>query len=125
MRSTLGRATSSGGSAEAGAVSRIVKDDGIHLAVGAPVLAGDRLVAVAYVRLPLALATTALKSANVGSGTYLALRQGTYTLAERGDVALADSAEFLSATIEGRKRGAPDVSALRLASPHIAWMISS
>ncbi len=87
--------------AEGGAVSRIVKDDGIHLAVAAPVLAGERLVAVAYARLPLALATTALQAAELGGGTYLALRQGNFTLAERGNVALVDSAEYLSAPIEG------------------------
>ena len=83
------------------AVTRIVKDDGVRLAVAAPARTGDTLVAVAYARLPIGLATGTLASANLDGDTYLALRQGSHTLAERGNVALADSAEFLSAKIEG------------------------
>ena len=85
----------------AGAAARIVKDDGVRLAVAAPAQAGGQVVAIAYARLPLALATTALQGANLAGDTYLALRQGGYTLAERGDIALADSAEALSTPVEG------------------------
>jgi len=82
-----------------GAAARIVKDDGVHLAVAAPAQAGERLVAVAYARLPLSLATITLKNVELAGDSYLALRQGSYTLAERGNIGLASSAEFLSTPV--------------------------
>ena len=84
--------------AAAGPVSRIVKDDGIHLAVAAPAQVGEALVAVAYARLPLALATTALQGASIAGDSYLALRQGNYTLVERGNIGLAGSAASAAAS---------------------------
>jgi len=54
---------------------------------------------VAYVRLPLMIATDALQSAHIEDGTYLALREGNYTVIERGDVSLANQAEALSSKI--------------------------
>src|SRR5690606_27089470 len=63
--------------------------------------AGETLVAVAYARLPLAVTTGTLVNASLDGDTYLALRQGSHTLAERGNAGLAGSAEFLSTKIEG------------------------
>lgn len=60
-------------------VARIVKDDGVRLVIAAPARSGDRVAGVAYVRLPLALATQALQGAAVADDSYLALRQGNYT----------------------------------------------
>ncbi|MCJ0826167.1 phosphomannomutase/phosphoglucomutase [Luteimonas sp. 50] len=82
-------------------VARIVKDDGVRLVLAAPARSGDRLAGVAYVRLPLAQATQALQGAQLADDSYLALRQGNYTVLERGDKALANSAEALSAKVPG------------------------
>jgi phosphomannomutase/phosphoglucomutase len=82
-------------------VARIVKDDGVRLVLAAPARSGDRVVGVAYVRLPLALATQALQGAAVADDSYLALRQGNYTVLERGDQALSTSAEALSVKVPG------------------------
>ncbi|HZV23267.1 MAG TPA: phosphomannomutase/phosphoglucomutase [Luteimonas sp.] len=84
-------------------VARIAKDGGARLVLAAPARAGSgaagRLVGVAYVRLPLMIATDALQSAHIEDGTYLALREGNYTVIERGDVSLANQAEALSSKV--------------------------
>jgi phosphomannomutase/phosphoglucomutase len=84
-------------------VARVAKDGGARLVLAAPARVGSgaasRLVGVAYVRLPLLIATDAMQSAHVEDGTYLALREGNYTVIERGDVALANAAEALSAKV--------------------------
>ncbi|HSR65157.1 MAG TPA: phosphomannomutase/phosphoglucomutase, partial [Xanthomonadaceae bacterium] len=49
--------------------------------------------------MPLAIATDALQAAPLASDTYLSLRQGNARVLERGDTALADSAEALSAKV--------------------------
>ena len=82
-------------------VARIASDGGPKLVLAAPARVGDRLVGVAYVRLPLALATDAVQSASIGDGSYLALRQGTYTVIQRGDDHLSNAAEALSAKVPG------------------------
>ncbi len=81
-------------------MARIVRDDGVRLVLAAPARVGERVVGIAYARLPLGLATTALENAPVAGDTYLALRQGNYTVAQRGDVALTDSAEVLSVPVK-------------------------
>src|SRR5690606_5246712 len=86
---------------EGAPVSRIIRDDGVRVVLAAPAKAGDKVVAIAYARLPLGIATAALESANVAGDTYLALRQDNYTVAQRGDVGLTDSAEFLSVPVKG------------------------
>ena len=80
-------------------VARIGKDGGPKLLLAAPARVGDRVAGVAYVRLPLSLAIDAIQSANVEDGSYLALRQGNYTVLERGDVRLSNVAEALSAKV--------------------------
>ena len=82
-----------------GPVARIAKDEGPKLAVAAPAQVGGRLVGVAYVRLPLSLATDAVRAANVESSSYLALREGNYNIIERGDTGLSNLAEALSAKV--------------------------
>ncbi|MCA1713822.1 MAG: phosphomannomutase/phosphoglucomutase [Gammaproteobacteria bacterium] len=69
--------------------------------IAAPARAGDRLAGIAYVRLPLALATGGLDAVHVGRDSYLALRQGNYNVLERGDPVLATSAEALAAKVAG------------------------
>jgi phosphomannomutase/phosphoglucomutase len=78
------------------AVAAVVRDDGgARLGVAAPVtLAG--VSSVAYVRLPLAVLTASLDRAAVPGATYLALRQGGYNVAQRGEAGLAGSADVLS-----------------------------
>ena len=82
-------------------VARIGKDGGPKLLLAAPAKAGDRLVGIAYVRLPVSLATDALQSANVEGSSYLALREGNYTVLERGDLALSNVAEALAVKVPG------------------------
>src|SRR5690606_33882490 len=86
---------------EGGPVSRIIREDGVRVVLAAPAKTGDDVVAIAYARLPLGIATAALESADVAGDTYLALRQDNYTVAQRGDVSLTDSAEFLSVPVKG------------------------
>ena len=85
--------------AEGAAVAAVVRDDGnARLGVAAPVaLAG--VPAVAYVRLPVAMLGAGLDQAPVPDGSYLALRQGGYNVAERGDMALAGGADVLSRAV--------------------------
>jgi phosphomannomutase/phosphoglucomutase len=82
-----------------GPVARIGKDGGPKLLLAAPAKVGDRVAGVAYVRLPLTLATDAIQSANIEPGSYLALRQGNYTVIERGDSQLSTAAESLAVKI--------------------------
>ncbi|HET6435365.1 MAG TPA: phosphomannomutase/phosphoglucomutase [Xanthomonadaceae bacterium] len=83
-------------------VARIARDGGgAKLVLAAPARAGDAVVGVAYVRLPLQVATDALQSVAVADGVYLSLRQGTARVLERGDAALAESAEALAAKVPG------------------------
>jgi phosphomannomutase/phosphoglucomutase len=90
-------------------VARVAKDaGGLKLLLAAPARTADKLAAVVTVRLPLVIVTDALQAAPVSDDTYLSLRQGTARVLERGDSALADSAEALAAKI-------PD-SSLRIAA---------
>ena len=109
------------------AVAAVVRqDDAVHLGVAAPVtLAGAP--AVAYVRLPLARLTAVLDQAAVPGGTYLALRQGGYNVAERGDGGLAGSADVLSREVgkTGLRAAAavPDVAAGPFGLGGVACMV--
>ncbi|MBD7987637.1 phosphomannomutase/phosphoglucomutase [Luteimonas sp. Sa2BVA3] len=71
------------------------------LALAAPARVGDAMVGVAYVRLPVARASAGLDAVDVPGSTYLALRQGGYTLAERGDAAYKESAERMAVPVDG------------------------
>ncbi|MFL6591861.1 MAG: phosphomannomutase/phosphoglucomutase, partial [Luteimonas sp.] len=82
-------------------VARVAKDGGPKLVVAAPAKAGNRVAGVAYVRLPLNLATDAIQAANVDGASYLALREGNYSIVERGDAALSNVAEALSTKVPG------------------------
>ena len=80
----------------------VVRDgDGPGLALAAPARVGDVMAGVAYVRLPVARATAGLDAVDVPGSTYLALRQGGYTLAERGDAAYKESAERMAVPVAG------------------------
>ncbi|HVR80876.1 MAG TPA: phosphomannomutase/phosphoglucomutase [Luteimonas sp.] len=83
------------------AVARIARDGAAALVVAAPARVGERLIGVAYVRLPLTLVTDAVQAANIGDDSYLALRQGNYTVLERGDATLAGTAEALATKVSG------------------------
>ena len=81
-------------------VARIVRDSGAtKLLVDAPARVNGELVGVASVVLPSTRATGALSSATVDRHSYLALRQGDFTVLERGDTKLNDSAETLAVKI--------------------------
>ena len=69
-----------------------------RLALAAPASDAQGPV-LAYVELPLARLTRGIESASLSSGAYLALRQGERSVLERGEVALADSAESLASKV--------------------------
>ena len=99
--------------AEDAAVAGVVREDNrVALGLAAPALLGQER-AVAYVRMPLAVLTAGLDAAPVPDGTYLALRQGSYNIAERGDRSMAGVADVLSRPVgQGYLRAAaavPDV----------------
>ncbi|HVI59689.1 MAG TPA: phosphomannomutase/phosphoglucomutase [Luteimonas sp.] len=71
------------------------------IALAAPARAGDALAGVAFVRLPLARATLGLQNASLPDDGYLALRQGSHTLLERGDASLAQGAERRAVPVAG------------------------
>lgn len=77
---------------QAGAVARVVEDDGQpRLGLAAAVQQG-----VVYVRMPLASLTSGFDEISLPGSGYLALRQGSYNVRERGSKALADGAEVLA-----------------------------
>jgi phosphomannomutase/phosphoglucomutase len=78
-------------------VARVGKDGGqSRLLVAAPAPAGAAPSYVAVARLPLSRLTAAFDSAPLDTDSYLALRQGEVSVAERGNAALAVRAEVLS-----------------------------
>ncbi|MGO4550813.1 phosphomannomutase/phosphoglucomutase [Lysobacter sp. 2RAF19] len=88
--------------AENKAVAAIVRDGGgPRLAVAAPAHNGPVRVGVAYVRLPLDRAAGPITRASVDDDSYLALRQGSYSVAEHGDKELANGAEVLATPVKG------------------------
>ena len=83
-------------------VTWVVRDGGgARLALAAPARNAGNLVGVAYVRLPLSRVTVGLESVSLADDTYLALRQGGFTLLERGDVAHSEGAERMAAVVPG------------------------
>ena len=82
-------------------VARLAKAGSPKLVIAAPVPAGKAPVAVAVVRLPPSTVLDPLRKTELPGGSYLALRQGTATLAEHGDTALANGAEALAAKVPG------------------------
>jgi phosphomannomutase / phosphoglucomutase len=87
---------------EAKPVVWIIRDEGTPaVALAAPAEAGARTLGVAYVRLPLSRATVALENAAMDDDTYIALRHGSFTLLERGDVAQAEAAERMAVPVAG------------------------
>ncbi|MCC8363243.1 phosphomannomutase/phosphoglucomutase [Lysobacter sp. A6] len=95
------------------AVAAIVKDaGGARLAIAAPAHNGPVRVGVAYVRLPLERATAAVQGGDVSDDSYLALRQGSFSVVERGDAELATGAEVLAVPVKGTQwrlaAGLPD-----------------
>ena len=77
------------------AVARVVRD-GKQSALGVAAPAQGKLV---FVSLPLAVLTDSFKGDAVPGKAYLALRQGSYTIHQAGDVGLADGAEALARPI--------------------------
>ncbi|MEO8366338.1 MAG: phosphomannomutase/phosphoglucomutase [Pseudoxanthomonas sp.] len=77
-------------------LARVVRDgQRSALGVAAPAQGGN----VAYVSLPLSVLTDALDHAGVPSSAYVALRQGNYTVLQKGSASLADAAEGLARPI--------------------------
>ncbi|HYG06132.1 MAG TPA: phosphomannomutase/phosphoglucomutase [Stenotrophomonas sp.] len=78
---------------------RIVRDDGQpRLGVAARVQLGDT-PAVSFVRLPLLRVTGAFDTLDVPAEGYLALRQGSFNVVQKGDTGLEGSAEAMSRAI--------------------------
>ncbi|GAB3042604.1 phosphomannomutase/phosphoglucomutase [Stenotrophomonas tumulicola] len=89
-------------------VARVVRDgDGARLGLAAR-MQTDNGPMVAYVRQPLMQLTGPLAAVQAPDAGYLALRQGSFNVLERGNRALADSGEVLARPISN--------SSLRLAA---------
>ena len=73
-------------------LARVVREDG-RSALGVATPAPG---SVAYVSLPLSVLTDGLEHADVPSQAYVALRQGSYTVQQKGSASLADAAEGLA-----------------------------
>ncbi|WP_149195221.1 phosphomannomutase/phosphoglucomutase [Luteimonas suaedae] len=100
----FGRAAAlEGALVEDGPVSWVIREDGSpRVALAAPARSGERLVGVAFVRLPLARATLATEHAHLDEDAmYLALRQGSVTLLERGNQDYMPAAERMAAAVPG------------------------
>ncbi|RDZ26803.1 phosphomannomutase/phosphoglucomutase [Lysobacter silvisoli] len=69
------------------------------LALAAPARVGKQTVGVAFLRLPLQRVSQGVEGAAVSGDSYLALRQGGYSVVERGDATLSNGAEALAAKI--------------------------
>ena len=67
-----------------------------HLALAAPVKQADRVVGVAYAQLPLSELTAGLDTLGLADDTYLALRQNSANVWERGAMEYAGGAERLA-----------------------------
>ncbi|NIJ70518.1 phosphomannomutase/phosphoglucomutase [Xanthomonas sp. 60] len=81
---------------------RVVREaDAIRLGVAVQVMLGDNGPAVVYARRPLRVLESALDAAPAPGSGYLALRQGGFNVAERGDRSLADGGEILARPIAG------------------------
>ena len=72
-----------------------------EVALAAPAQVGEATVGIAFARLPLARATLGLQSASLPDDSYLALRQGGFTLFERGDASLSQGAERRAVPVAG------------------------
>jgi phosphomannomutase/phosphoglucomutase len=83
-------------------VARVVDSaNGARLALAAPLSQGEQVVAVAVVMLDPRRIVDPVASAPVDEATYLALRQGGFSIAERGDAELSDAAEALARPVTG------------------------
>lgn len=102
-KSGFGRlATAEAALSEGKPVLWAIRNDGqTSIALAAPARVGETVVGVAFVRLPLARATLGLQNIALDDDSYLALRQGSHTLFERGDASLSEAAERRAAPVAG------------------------
>jgi len=83
-------------------ILRVVRQDGApRLGLAAPVQLGEQGPAVVYVRQPLVRLTAPMAATRTPGSAYLALRQGSFNVIERGSRTLANSADALARPIEG------------------------
>jgi phosphomannomutase/phosphoglucomutase len=110
-------------------VAWLVDDGGARLALTAPAISGGDTVAVVYVRFPLAHVTAPVASAAVGDDSYLALRQGSHNVVERGDAGLRDGAEVLAKPVAGTDwrvaAALPDAAAGPFGLGWIAYLVGA
>ena len=96
-------------------VAWLVKDGAItRLMLAAPARHAGKLIGVASVQLPLQRVSAGIDGATVPDDAYLALRQGSASVVERGDRALAGAAEALAVKVPGSElrvaAAVPDVA---------------
>src|SRR5690606_34159317 len=83
-------------------VISIIRVEGApQVAVAAPVAVDGATVGVALARLPISRATAPLAVVDVDPATYVALRQGGFTLMEKGDAAQAEAVERMAVPVSG------------------------
>ena len=81
---------------------RVVREAGaVRLGLAAQVALGSSGPAVVYVRRPLRVLEGALDAAPAPRSGYLALRQGSFNVTERGNRALAEGGEILARPVAG------------------------
>lgn len=83
------------------AVAVIRDGNGEAIGIAAPARHGDALAGVAYARMPLDWLTAHLADLPMDGSTYVAVRQGAYTVLERGDTEQAEAAERMAVAVPG------------------------
>ena len=116
--------------AERKAVAGIVRDGGAaRFALAAPVMQGTTLAGVAYVRMPVERVTGPLQASQIADDSYMALRQGGFSVIERGDKALGGGAEVLATPVPGSPwrvaAGLPDTGAAPFGLGAIACFVAA
>ncbi|MDQ3617452.1 MAG: phosphomannomutase/phosphoglucomutase [Pseudomonadota bacterium] len=79
----------------------VLGGSGKQLALAAPVRTGSALSGIAIVEVPLQRISEGVERADIADDTYLALRQGSNSVIERGDTSLSGGAEALAAKVPG------------------------
>ncbi|MEG3192822.1 phosphomannomutase/phosphoglucomutase [Lysobacter sp. D1-1-M9] len=83
-----------------GPVAWVIRDgSAMQLVLAAPVHRGERLAGVATVQMPLRRIAAGVEDAEVADDSYLALRQSSQSVIERGDTSLSNGAEALAAKV--------------------------
>ncbi|MDQ3288850.1 MAG: phosphomannomutase/phosphoglucomutase [Pseudomonadota bacterium] len=99
-------------------VARVIGGTTRQLALAAPIRDGERIAAVALVRLPVEPLEAAITNSAPGEHSYLALRQGGSSVFEQGSAELGHGAEPLAAKVPGSDLRVAAAAPDAIASPY-------